>query len=108
MIEQDQDKKLNISQALESISDIFPENNKLLETKDFSQNDLDSRRTEKLRQYLKEARDKYNISKKINSSVDNIAKMMKEVNGNFRITDGAYNGDNFSPQILCKWLERRK
>ena len=102
MLEQDQNEKLNISQALESISDILPENNKLFETKDSRHNDLDSKREEKLRQYLKEVRDRYNILKNVNSYVDNIAKVMKEVNGNFRITDG----DNFSPKYYAngwKW-----
>ena len=98
MIKKDPNKKLNISQALESINDILSENNRLFETKEFSEKDLDSKREEKLRQYLKEVRDKYNISKNINSSVDNIANVMKEVNGSFRITDGTYNGGNLSPK----------
>ena len=96
MIEHDKDKKLNISQAIESISDILPEHNKLFEKKDLLPNDPDSKREEMLRNYLKEV--KYDLFENINTSIDNTANKMKEMNGSFRITAGAYNGDNLSPK----------
>ena len=74
MIEHDKDKKLNISQAIESISDILPEHNKLFEKKDLL----------------------YDLFENINTSVYDAANKMKEMNGSFSITAGAYNGDNLS------------
>ena len=76
MIEHDKDKKLNISQAIESISDILPEHNKLFEKKDLL----------------------YDLFENINTSIYDAANKMKEMNGSFRITAGAYNGDNLSPK----------
>ena len=75
MYEHDQEKKLNISKAIESISDIFPESYKYpLEN------------NSQYRNSLNKVGDVYQILSSINSKVDDAANIMKEVKVSFRIS----------------------
>ena len=96
MMEKDQEKKINVSQAIDSISDILPENNKFFGNKESLLNIIDSNNEGKLKNNLNEWKEIYNFFAKINSKINFIADVLKEIKGTFRITDGLYNGDNIS------------
>ena len=96
MMEKDQEKKLNVSQAIDSISDILPENNKFFGSKDSLLNIIDSNNEEKLKNNFNEWKEIYNLFSEINSKIDLIADVFQEIKGSFRITDGLYNGNDIS------------
>lgn len=100
MIEKDKDNEKNVTKALESISEILPEQMKLA-SKDLLLSTLDSIPGGKYKNnliYKENKEDNSNFVSNINMIADNIAEGMKEVDGTIRLTDGSYNGNNFSPK----------
>ena len=91
-IEKDKEKEINY---LNAINDIFP-GQKNLPTLELLLENLDSIPGGKKAKKDDEIIDKLKTINNVNDRIDDIGKIMEDVKGSFRITNGKKNGDKFS------------
>lgn len=105
LVKNDKKQENNISKSLESINDILStkENNHSNKDLKLSVFDSNPKGNERNDQY----KDNHNgllgsvgnIASNANTVVENVTKGMKEIEGTIRLTNGAYNGNKFSPKL---------